>query len=168
MDGQCFNIIIKALRNRKIAWRYSGLIFIWGWTWVPKDTCTRATSEYITSKYWEYQKIKRTVLSIWPTSWSTDISSIYCSDINLFLIMPGVNYAINSCSFSRTTLGKLWRKNIVAIITQDRVIDDNLKRQIKNRTLHTCRLFLLTWSFQYISNWSKVLELLPTLYLQYT
>ena len=36
------------------------------------------------------------------------------------------------------------RKNIVAIITQDRVIDENLKRQIKNRTLYTCRLFLLT------------------------
>ena len=35
-------------------------------------------------------------------------------------------------------------KNIIAIITQDRVIDDNLKRQIKNQTLCTCRLFLLT------------------------
>ena len=28
-------------------------------------------------------------------------------------------------------------KNIIAIITQDRVIDDNLKRQIKNQTLCT-------------------------------
>ena len=37
-----------------------------------------------------------------------------------------------------------WRKNIVAVITQDRVIDDNLRRQIKNRTLYTCGLFLLT------------------------
>ena len=35
-------------------------------------------------------------------------------------------------------------ENIVAVITQDRVIDDNLKRQIKNQTLCTCRLFLLT------------------------
>ena len=34
--------------------------------------------------------------------------------------------------------------NIVAVITQDRVIDDNLKRQIKNKNLCTCRLFLLT------------------------
>ena len=82
--------------------------------------------------------------------------------------MPGVNYAINSCFFSGATPGKHWRENIVAIITQDRVIDDNLKRQIKNRNLHTCRLLLLTWSFQYIGNWPKVLELLPTLYLQYT
>ena len=32
---------------------------------------------------------------------------------------------------------------IVAVITQDRMIDDNLKRQIKNKTLCTCRLFLL-------------------------
>ena len=61
-----------------------------------------------------------------------------------------------------------WRKNIVAVITQDRVIDDNLKRQIKNRTLYACRLFLLTQNFQYISNWSKVFEHLPTLFLQYT
>ena len=37
------------------------------------------------------------------------------------------------------------RKNIVAVITQDRVIDDNLK--IKNRTLYTCRLFPLTRIF---------------------
>ena len=69
--------------------------------------------------------------------------------------MPGVNYAINSCSFSGATPGKHWRENIVPIITQDRVIDDNLKRQIKNRNLHTCRLLLLTWRFQYISNWPK-------------
>ena len=32
---------------------------------------------------------------------------------------------------------------IVAVIIQDRVMDDNLKRQIKNQTLCTCRLFLL-------------------------
>ena len=34
--------------------------------------------------------------------------------------------------------------NAVAVVTHDRVIDDNLKRQIKNRPLRTCRLFLLT------------------------
>ena len=34
--------------------------------------------------------------------------------------------------------------NIVTFITQDRVIDDNLKRQFKNKTLCSCRLFLLT------------------------
>ena len=61
-----------------------------------------------------------------------------------------------------------WRKNIVAVITQDRVIIDNLKRQVKNRTLCSCRLFLLTRIFQYISNWLKVFEHLPTLFLQYT
>ena len=33
-----------------------------------------------------------------------------------------------------------WMKNIVAVITQDRVIDGNLKSQIKNRTLYTCKL----------------------------
>ena len=35
-------------------------------------------------------------------------------------------------------------KNIIAIITQDGVIDYSLERKIKNRTLCTCRLFLLT------------------------
>ena len=35
-------------------------------------------------------------------------------------------------------------KNIIAVITQNREIDDNLERQIKNQTLCTCRLFLLT------------------------
>ena len=35
-------------------------------------------------------------------------------------------------------------ENIIAVVTQDRVIDDNLKRQIKNRTLCAIRLFLLT------------------------
>ena len=43
-------------------------------------------------------------------------------------------------------------KNIVVVITQDRVIDDNLKRQIKNRTLYTCRIFTLTRIFQNIGN----------------
>ena len=58
--------------------------------------------------------------------------------------MTVVNYAINSCSCLRTTLGaQHWRKKIVAVITQGKVIDGNLKRQIKNRTLHTCILFLI-------------------------
>ena len=63
----------------------------------------------------------------------------------------GVNYVIYGCSSAITIPGvSLYRRcltlkeNIVAVITQDRVIDDNLKRQIKNQTLCTCRLFLLT------------------------
>ena len=63
----------------------------------------------------------------------------------------GVNYVIYGCSSARTVPGvSLYRRcltleeNIVAVITQDRVIDDNLKRQIKNQTLFPCRLFLLT------------------------
>ena len=66
------------------------------------------------------------------------------------------------------TRAKLWRKNIVAVITQCRMINDNLKRQIKNRTLYTCRVFLLTRVFQNITNWSKAFEHLPTLFLRYT
>ena len=65
-------------------------------------------------------------------------------------MMSGVDYVIYGCFSARTTPGaSLYRsltleENIVAVITQDKVIDDNLKRQIKNRTLCTCRLFLLT------------------------
>ena len=63
-------------------------------------------------------------------------------------MMPGV--LMYGCSSARTTPGvSLYRsltleENIVAVITQDRVIDNNLKGQIKNQTLCTCRLFVLT------------------------
>ena len=63
--------------------------------------------------------------------------------------MPGVNYVIYGCSSARTTPGvPLCRsltleKNIVAVITQEWVIDDNLKMQIKNQTFFTFILFLL-------------------------
>ena len=56
-------------------------------------------------------------------------------------MISGVNYVIYGCSSARTTPGvSLYRsltleENIVAVITQDRVIDDNLKKQIKNQTL---------------------------------
>ena len=65
-------------------------------------------------------------------------------------MMPGVNHVIYGCFSARTTSGvSLYlrltlEENIVAVITQDKVIGDNLKRQIKNQILHTCRLFLLT------------------------
>ena len=68
-------------------------------------------------------------------------------------MMPGVNYVIYGCSSVRTTPGiSLYRsltleENIAAVITQDRVIDNNLKRQIKNQTLCTCRLFVITLIF---------------------
>ena len=63
--------------------------------------------------------------------------------------MPGVNYVIYGCSSARSTPGVSlsWslslKENIVAVITQDKVIDNNLQSQIKNQTLCTCRLFLL-------------------------
>ena len=65
-------------------------------------------------------------------------------------MMPGVNYVIYGCSSAKTTPGvSLYRsltleENIAAVITQNRVIDNNLKRQIKNQTFCTCRLFVLT------------------------
>ena len=64
-------------------------------------------------------------------------------------MMPDVICLIYGCYSARTTRGvSLYRsltleENIVAVITQDRVIDNSLKRQIKNQTLCTCRLFAL-------------------------
>ena len=65
-------------------------------------------------------------------------------------MIPGVNYVIYGCCSARTNpgvslyQGLTLKENIVAVIIQDRVIDDNLKRQIKKQTLCTCRLFPLT------------------------
>ena len=65
-------------------------------------------------------------------------------------MIPGVNYLVYGCSSVGTTPGVslYWSftldEIIIAVITQDRVIDDNLKRQIKNRTLCAITLFLLT------------------------
>ena len=64
-------------------------------------------------------------------------------------MIPRVTYVIYGRSSTRTTLGgSLYRgltleENIIGVITEDRAIDDNLTRQIKNRTLCTCILFLL-------------------------
>ena len=65
-------------------------------------------------------------------------------------MMSGVNYVIFGWYSARTTPGvSLYRslsleEKIVAFITRERVMNDNLKTQIKNRTLCTWRLFLLT------------------------
>ena len=65
-------------------------------------------------------------------------------------MMPGVNYVIYGCSSAKTTPGisLYWsltlEENIVAVFTQGSVLHDNLKREIKNQTLRTCRLFVLT------------------------
>ena len=56
-------------------------------------------------------------------------------------MMPVVNYVMYGSSSAITTPGVLLygsvtlEKNIVAVITQVRVIDGNLKRQTKNQTL---------------------------------
>ena len=65
-------------------------------------------------------------------------------------MMSVVKYVIYGCSSARTTpevslyQSLTLEDNIVAVITQDRVIDNNLKRKIKDQTLCTYRIFLLT------------------------
>ena len=103
------------------------------------------------------------------------LSSFFYSDINLFLIDYAccklcniwlLLFGNNTRNFHHAGASH-WRKNIVAVIKQVRVIDDHLKRLIKKRTLYTWKLFLLTRIFQYISHWSKLSEHSPTLFLQY-
>ena len=54
-------------------------------------------------------------------------------------MMPGVNYVIYGCSSARTTprVSLHWsltlEENMVAVVTQDRVIDDNFNRQLKTK-----------------------------------
>ena len=71
--------------------------------------------------------------------------------------MPAVNYLIYGCSSLRTTTGvitiqkiHIGGKTLLQLLHKIgcRVIDDNLKKQIKNRILYTYRLFLLTQIFQ--------------------
>ena len=62
-------------------------------------------------------------------------------------MIPGVKFIIYGCSSTRKTseVSLYWsltlEENIAAVITQDRVIDDNL---IYHITFFICRLFLLT------------------------
>ena len=142
---------------------------IYDWTWVPEGTSTQATLEFIECKHWMYRKIKTTVFFIWPASWSNDISSFYYSDIYLFLIYYACCKLCNiwlllfennsrSCQY---TGASHWRKRIVAVITQNRATDDNLKRQIKNLTLYNCRLFLITEFFKILLIGQKYLSIYP-------
>ena len=82
------------------------------------------------------------------------IDYVCCKLCNIWLLL----FQDNSRSYHNTGASR-WKENIGAVISQDRVIDDKFKRQIKN---------LLTRIFQCISNWSKVFEYLPTLFLQST
>ena len=68
--------------------------------------------------------------------------------------MPGANCSIYGCKTSRKDKGiaifrvptgedefsTKWRDEIVNIITKDRVIDKNLRRQIDTKNLYTCEL----------------------------
>ena len=62
--------------------------------------------------------------------------------------MPALKYIVYGCFSLRTTPEVITLHfTLDAEMVQDRVRDDNLNNQIKNQTLHTCRLFLLTQIF---------------------
>ena len=62
--------------------------------------------------------------------------------------MPALKYIVYGCFSLRTSPEVITLHfTLDAEMVQDRVRDDNLNNQIKNQTLHTCRLFLLTQIF---------------------
>ena len=95
------------------------------------------------------------------------------------LRVPGENFSIFNCYSSWTAPGisffRMSTKNDYKFKLEEQHccnyysgIDDNLKRQIKKQTLHFARLFLLTKTFQYSSNWSKASLAFTHLLIQYT
>ena len=95
--------------------------------------------------------VKTTVLLIWDQLLTALILLNFITLILICfkLIIAGVNCVIYDCSCARTTGVSLYwsftlEGKIIAVITEDRVIDDSLKRQIINRTLCTIRLLLPT------------------------
>ena len=64
--------------------------------------------------------------------------------------MPGVNCSVTQCGSSRRTKGitlfkfpsaktealKTWRKELLSIITRDRVVDKHFQKQIDDDTVH--------------------------------
>ena len=68
--------------------------------------------------------------------------------------MPGANCSIYGCSTSRLDkhigifrlptakddFSKKWRSDMLHFITRDRVMDDSLRKQIAENTLHVCEL----------------------------
>ena len=67
---------------------------------------------------------------------------------SLTAIVPGQLLGSRFLEYQRRMKTKL-----IAAITR---VNGDLKRQIKNRTFYTSRLFLLSKIFQYTSKWLKV------------
>ena len=121
-----------------------------------EDTSAQATSAYIKCKHWMCWRVSMVKTTVLFTRDQLLVALVHFNFIILILIcfwlmMSGVSYVIYGCSSARTTPEvSLYRsfltleKNVIAVITQNKEIDDNLERQIKNQTLRTCRLFLLT------------------------
>ena len=120
-----------------------------------EDTSAQATSAYIKCKHWMCWRVSMVKTTVLFTRDQLLVALIHFNFIILILIcfwlmMSGVSYVIYGCSSARTTpevsLNRSFltlEKNVIAVITQNKEIDDNLERQIKNQTLRTCRLFLL-------------------------
>ena len=95
------------------------------------------------------------------------------------LKMPGENCLILNCYSSRAdprfSFFRIPTKNDHKMKMEEQhccsyysCVDSDLKRENKNRTLHTSKLFLLTKTFQYTSNWSKASRAFTHPLIKYT
>ena len=133
----CSVRMIIITRNGKKSGRKSGLSIIFGWTYnIPVPRLLQNSSNI---------NIQCAGMYLHFIIWFL-IDYACCKLRNIWLLL----FDSKSRSYYYTGASH-WRKNVVAVI--------------KNRTFYTCRLFLLTRIFQYISNWSKVFEYLLTHFL---
>ena len=78
--------------------------------------------------------------------------------------MPAVKYIVQGCFSSRTTPEVITIQELHAGCrngSRQMMIDGNLNNQIKNRTLHACRLFLLTQIFNISAIGQEYLSIYP-------
>ena len=141
------------IRNGKIVWKVVWIGYYLQLNLSSEDTSTQATSAYVRCKQWMCWKVSMVKTTVLFTCDQLLGALIHFNFIILILIcfwlmMSGVNYVIYGCSSARTTPEvSLFRsfltleENIVAVITQNREIDDNFERQIKNQTLCTFSIY---------------------------
>ena len=143
-------------RNGKMVWKVAWTGYYLRLNLSSEDTSAQATSAYISCKHWICGNVSMVKTTVLFTRDQHLGPLIHFNFIILILIyfwsmISDVSYVIYGCSSARTNseVSLYWsfltlEKNIIAVITQNREMNDNLERQIKNKTFCTCRLFLLT------------------------
>ena len=130
------------IRNKKIVWKV-----VWVEYYFRLNLSTQATTAYIKCKHWmcwKVRMVKTTIFFIFNQLLGALylnlflIDDLLCKLCNIWLLLCENNS--RSITIPKLNTGGTY----CCSYYQDKVIDDNWKKQIKNRTFCTCRLFLLT------------------------